>query len=114
MTDVTTAKWVRIMCDYSADPVWASDGTMIDLDDLPVTQELKQRLRAWEEIFDRQDLFASSPSYDVAAFSRTGRELAREVKRQLPDWTVVYYDEEAAAAKAADAPTETFEYEIEI
>ena len=114
MADVTNAKWVRIMCDFSADPLWGADGTMIDLDDLPVTQELRQRLRDWEEVYDRQDLFASSPSYDVAAFSRTGRELAREVKRQLPDWTVIYYDEEAAANRATDAPKDAFEYEVRI
>ena len=87
---------------------------MIDLDDLPVTQELRQRLLDWEEMYDRQDLYAKSPSYDVAAFSRTGRELAREVKRQLPDWTVVYFDEEAAAEKPADAPKDPFEYEIRL
>jgi hypothetical protein len=85
---------------------------MGDLDDLPVTPELRQRLRDWEEVFDRQDESPSSAPFDAAAFSRTGRELAREVKRELPEWTVVYYDEEAATKRPADAPRKTFEYEI--
>lgn len=50
--------------------------------------------------------------FDVAAFSQTGRELASEVKRQLPDWTVVYFDAEASAMCVVDGPRELFEYEI--
>lgn len=109
---MTEAKWVRIMGDYSADPLWGPDGTMSYLDDLPVTQELRQRLRDWEGVYDLQDESTTSAPFDVAAFSQTGRELAREVKRQLPDWTVVYFDEEAAAQRSVDALRESFEYEI--
>lgn len=42
MTSMTEAKWVRIMGDYSADPIWGPDGAMSYLEDLPVTQELSQ------------------------------------------------------------------------
>ena len=112
MTCMTEAKWVRIMADYSADPLWGPDGTMRYLDDLPVTQELRQRLRDWEGVFDRHDEFTPSAPFDTAGFSKTGRELACEVKQQLPDWTVVYYDEEAAAKRPVGAPRGSFEYEI--
>ena len=109
---MTEAKWVRIMGDYSADPLWGPDGTMGYLEDLPVTQELRQCLRDWVEVYDLQDEPTSSAPFDVAAFSRAGRDLAREVKRQLPDWTVVYYDAAAAAKCPADGPRHSFEYEI--
>ena len=108
---MTEAKWVRIMCDYSADPVWGPDGTMAYLDDLPVSDDLRQHLRDWEAVYDLQDE-PGAPPFDVAAFSQTGRELASEVKRQLPDWTVIYYDAEASLGWQADAPRMIFEYEI--
>jgi hypothetical protein len=111
---MTEAKWVRIMCDYSADPLWGPDGAMNYLEDLPVTPDLRQRLFDWEKIYDMQDIGAETPSYDVAEFSRTGLELAREVKRQLPDWTIIYFDEEAFSGKLPNAPREVFEYEIEV
>jgi hypothetical protein len=30
----------------------------------------------------------------VRVFSEQGLEIARDLKRELPDWTVVYFDEE--------------------
>lgn len=114
MTYMTDAKWVRIMCDYAADPVWGPDGAMNDLDDLPVTAELKAALWAWEEEYDVHSPGEDEPPLDRADFSNRGRDLAREVKRQLPDWTVVYFDEEASANRPDDAPRSLFEYPIEL
>lgn len=107
------AKWVRIMCDYCADPLWGPDGAMEVLEDLPVPEELRERLRAWAEIYDAQD--PCSPDgirLDLPAFAEEGRSIAQEVKAALPDWTVIYFDEEAADGKPLNAPRETFEYEI--
>lgn len=104
------AKWVRIMGDYCADPLWGPDGTMEALDDLPVSADLRARLAAWEKWFDLHSL--DNPDFDKAAFSSAGLALAREVKAQLPDWTVIYFDEAAAAGKPPGAPRETFEYEV--
>ncbi len=39
-------KWVRVMCDFSADSIWARDGTAADFEELPVSAGLQQRLRA--------------------------------------------------------------------
>jgi hypothetical protein len=108
-------KRVCIMCDFSPDPVWASAGFNESLDDLPVTDDLKQRLSAWA---DRYCDFVAFEDYgaelDLKEFSRTGLELAREVKAQLPDWTIEYFDEEAAATVLPTGRRETFIYEIEL
>lgn len=106
------AKWVRIMCDYCADPLWGPGGAMEYLEDFPVTVDLRQRLQAWEDQYDSQNPGGPSPPLDMATFSREGRELARRVKEQLPDWTVIYFDEEASAMRGRDAPRSIFEYEI--
>jgi uncharacterized protein YbcC (UPF0753/DUF2309 family) len=106
------SKWVRIMADHCADPLWGPDGTMESLEDLPVTEDLRDRLDAWQQWYDVHSL--DDPGFDTAAFSRTGRELAKGVKAQLPDWTIIYFDEAAAAMTAPDRRRETFEYEIGI
>ncbi len=90
--------------------LWGPDGTMEYLADLPVSDDLRAGLQTWEAWVDLHSL--DNPEFDKAAFSRRGLELAREVKSQLPEWTVVYFDEAAAAGKAPGASRETFEYEI--
>lgn len=107
------AKWVRIMCDYCADPLWGPNGGMEVLEGLPVPEDLRERLRAWAALYDAQD--PGSPDgirLDLLAFAEEGRSIARAVKAALPDWTVIYFDEEAATNRPPDAPRETFEYEI--
>jgi len=37
-------KWVRIMCDFSAEGIWARSGGAVELDELPVSPELRGRL----------------------------------------------------------------------
>jgi hypothetical protein len=108
--DMGGAKWVRIMADYCAEPLWGPDGTMQYLDELPISADLRARLAAWEDWFDLHSL--DNPDFDRAAFSQAGLELACDVKAQLPDWTVIYFDEAAANGRSPDAPRETFEYEV--
>jgi hypothetical protein len=43
---------------------------------------------------------------------RTCHRNLRKVKRQMPDWTVVYFDEEASAKHKESTPRDAFEYEI--
>ena len=57
-------------------------------------------------------LGVSEGEIDLEAFAAEGRAIARAVKAELPDWSIVYFDEaEAARAKYQGAPTS---YEIEI
>lgn len=109
--DIDEAKWVRIMCDYCADPVWVPNGAGTSLDSLPVSEGLRGDLERWSAWYDRHDDFGG-PKLDVPAFAAEGRTLAGRVKAELPDWTVIYFDEEALAGKKLDAPRSTFEYEI--
>lgn len=107
-------RWVRIMCDYCADPVWASCGGNADLADLPVTRDLRERLERWAEWHDRENP-TDGPWPDQGQFSAAGLQLAREVKAQLADWTVIYFDDAAAAAtRGTERPRQAFEYEIKL
>jgi len=86
---------------------------MESLDDLPAPHDLKKRLREWQERYDMWEPWSENKvAFDVEEFSRAGLKLAQEVKAHLPNWTVIYFDEAAAAGKSPDAPRETFEYEV--
>jgi hypothetical protein len=115
---LTRQKWVRIMADFSADGVWNKQGQLCDLDGLPVSGELKKRISAWMDWFDRaaDRTDRNAIPFDVRAFTKQGLDIARDVKRELPDWTVVYFDEEKSNESVRDGALENrshFEYEIQ-
>jgi hypothetical protein len=56
----------------------------------------------WQAVYDAHDE-EDGPPLDAASFAAEGLEIARAVKRQLPDWTVVYHDEKKFADHLADA-----------
>lgn len=110
-------KWVRVMCDFSAEGVWAKDGAGIGMDELPISREIKQRLLEWQEWFERDNENYLPPSqrtttFDVAAFSKEGLEIAKAIKAELPDWTVVYFDEGKSSAGNRASDRSGFEYEV--
>ena len=104
-------KWVRLLADSCADGVWARDGCSGLADDLPVSAQLILRIRAWQAWYDRDEDDWGLFKGDVEAFSNEGREIARALKAELPDWTVVYFDK-AASERHPDGPRTHFEYEI--
>jgi hypothetical protein len=115
--DLTEEKWVRILADYSAEAVWCKDGAGTSLQCLPVSKALRDALYAWNlwydyDCLDYLDKDDRGVEFPYAPFSAAGLELAKRVKAMLPDWTVVYFDEEKCRAKADDAPREEYEYEV--
>lgn len=83
---------IRIFCDYGVEPVWGDYG----LDDLPITPELRERMLAWARLYESKDSGVLIRQWEhAAALGAEGRAIVRELKRQLPDWTVVYLDEAA-------------------
>ncbi len=112
------AKWVRIMCDFSADGVWDRQGRAEDCDSLPVSEHLKEMIKGWQEWHEFSDDEMGNPDYqyfwDVKAFSVMGLCIARKVKTELPDWTVVYFDMEKAETTKYDRDNKSIEYEYEI
>lgn len=117
MDDFCKEKWVRIMCDFGAEGVWAKDGAAIGMDELPISREIKQRLLEWQEWFERDYENYLPPSqrtstFDVIAFSKEGLEIAKAIKAELPDWAVIYFDEEKSTAGNRNSARSSFEYEV--
>jgi hypothetical protein len=96
MGSLVEEKAVRIMCDYSAEGVWQVDGGACSVADLPVTAVLQQRILNWQAWFETCNACEDvDPNFDHEGFTIEGLSIATAVKAQLPDWKVLYYDEEA-------------------
>jgi hypothetical protein len=107
----TDERWVRIMCDYSADGVWHKDGAAGNADQLPVDKMLVARIRRWQDWWE--SCLDRNSGFDVDGFSSEGLSIAQAVKLALPDWTVIYFDQAAVKHAGRHAPRNVFEYEIE-
>ncbi|WP_063812538.1 hypothetical protein [Burkholderia cenocepacia] len=117
-------RWVRVMADYSSNGIWAQSGGSAELEYLPVSVALHQRLAAWCVWYEKNDDYLPEEerkaNFDYAAFSAEGLAIAKAVKAELPDWTVVYFDE--AKFRALMGPPippvarsrSDFEYEVSI
>lgn len=113
-------KWVRIMADFAAEGVWNKDGAGESIDQLPITQTLRDRAMAWQRWYEQCDDYfppeaRDDPArkFDTKAFSQEGFQIAQAIKLELPDWTVVYFDE-TKCRYGNGAPQERFEFEYEI
>jgi hypothetical protein len=85
------------MCDFSADGYWLCNAAALAHPDLPIGNALRERLFSWQCWHDRYgvDDFAHAPrSLGIEAFSAEGLLIARDVKSELPHWTVIYHDAE--------------------
>ena len=72
-------------------------GVMIDRDELPISQELKDAIERWCHDYEHSQFYLSPEErtidFDVAAFNLRGEELARQLRLELPEWTVVHRPE---------------------
>ena len=89
--------------------MWDHDGAPLDPALLPISEKLRVRLARWCNRFQQ----SFETEIDLEAFAAEGRAIARAMKAEMPDWSIVYFDEaEAARAKYQGAPTR-FEVEIQ-
>ncbi len=89
---------VRIVADYCSRGYRILEGGARTLGALPVSAALLARIQVWNDDFETnchpaayEDI--SGIRFDFVAFAREGLEIARAVKRELPGWTVTYWDE---------------------
>lgn len=113
--ELSDDKWVRVMADYCSEALWAKDGAGVGPDELPVTDDLKERLAAWQHRFDDEceDYLPEcqrTTTFDAVSFSKEGLAIALAIKEQLPDWTVIYFDE----ARSNNVPALDYEYEVRL
>jgi hypothetical protein len=94
-------KYVCLMADFCSSGVWNEDGVSMCISEVPMHFWLKQMIDDWQAWYDRE---AGSTDFDVTTFSKHGYALAVKLKQNLPDWTVVYFDEAAFLRDLAERP----------
>lgn len=89
---------VRIVADYCSRGYRLADAAAAGAGTLPVSDALAERLAAWNDRFEAhcdpvayEDI--SGKRFDFVAFAAEGLAIAKAVKRELPHWTVTYWDE---------------------
>lgn len=102
---LTSQKWVRVMCDFSATGIWNRQGQSCELSDLPAYPIVITMLKGWQAWYEFSTGCPESRWFDIDAHAKFGLFIARVIKNDLPDWTVIYHDESRAVE---DGP----EYEI--
>jgi hypothetical protein len=116
---VPRERWIRLSADNSSTGIWLSDGAMADPEELPVSAHLHARIATWcgwyEQSRDYLPPEERPASFDWKAFSFEGLSIARAIKTQLPDWTIVYFDHGAylKAVEKGNQVRDAYEYEVE-
>ncbi len=89
---------IRIIADYCSTGYRLVDRDGRTGDTPPLSDRLARRLAAWNDRYDDhcdpldyEDV--GGQRFDFVAFAAEGLEIARAVKRELPGWTVTYWDE---------------------
>ena len=86
-------KYVKLMPEFMSEGVWDREGIHMQLDDLPIQFWLKTMIRQWIAQYDQGYSGMDDSTFDMAWFSKQGYALAVKLKQHLPDWTVMYFDE---------------------
>lgn len=100
---MSAVRRLKLMADYDCWPLWEAGEDLVgnvDPATLPISVELRDRLLRWAERFDaglnREDPASSewSSPEERVAFDEEGRDLARALRRELPDgYEFVYFSE---------------------
>lgn len=92
---------IKLMTDYECWCLWdLDDPTNIDPETLPLSQSLKSDLGKWERAYsatlNHDDPLASGfpTEADSIEFNEQGWRLWERLKEELPDFQVVYFDNE--------------------
>jgi len=101
MARINLRRCVRLMADYSSTGVWNSDGSSMSLSRLPISDELTEAISEWADFYDRYSTDYSYPNstspmfgkFDGDRHAASGRLLAKRLQAELPDWSVVYFDD---------------------
>ena len=107
--------YVRIRADFCCEGVWDREGCAGCADQLPLSPDLQAALKAWADWYDRDAPDGTpdpQPDFPRAEFAAQGLALARRVKAELPDWTVIYLDQGKFEASPRDVDRTVFEHEI--
>ena len=94
MSETGAKSVVLVQADFHAEcGIWIKGGCLCDpIKHFGISQELDAQMREW--IYSYDAVIDDDAPFSFEEFSRRGRELAQELKRQLGDnYEVQYFDE---------------------
>lgn len=113
-------KYIRVMFDYNTSALWDKDGLNCEYGDFPISIKLTNAFKQWTDTMDKKLWYWDSSSKEglkgvdenvIIDLAAEGKTLAIELKRELADWTIVYFDDSKMSGDITQ-PREEFEYEI--
>jgi hypothetical protein len=111
-------KYLKVMADYSSTGLWDKDGFNVEVENYNLSQETLDALKAWTNLYEINDDYLCHedrklPLFDLEEFSKQGLIIAKAIKRELPDFEIVYFDE-FAVMKSCDITNRLiYEYPVE-
>lgn len=114
----SSLKWLKVMADYSSCGLWEQEGCEATLDEIPLTYFTKTRLSHWCGMFELNDDYMPEkerrkPEFPLEFFAMWGEILARQIKKELPDWTIIYFNDfKSHGVSHTEDYRSIYEYEI--
>jgi hypothetical protein len=113
---------ITVMADYCSTGVWSdATGAPIELDELDLSDEIKDELRKMISAYDAlptdydSDDAAVQLTCDIQeeAFSVWSWEIACKIKAEHPEWRVLFYNDTSPdGAPAVDLPVSNYRSEV--
>lgn len=97
-------KYIKLMADYSSTGVWERGGANADLSEFPLSESLQKEITDWCDYYEINDDWQApenrrQPLFDLKSFSIVGLAIAKKIKKELPDYQVMYFDEYKSSQK---------------
>lgn len=92
---------ILVQADFGASGMWVNGRCVSDPTYIGVSEELSARFEKWIRHYERQ---LDDKPFDWATFSARGRKLAIELKRELPEAEIFYFDEERNKKRPEGSP----------
>jgi hypothetical protein len=91
-------KYLKVMADYSSTGLWRADGCNVDPENYNLSAETLKLLMAWCDLYEYNDDYLDpnqrkQPTFDIKTFSEQGLQVSEAIKKDLPDYMIVYFDE---------------------
>ena len=80
---------MHVECVEEADGVWSESGAAFTIEDLPMSEDLKGSLVAWQDQFNATNPEEEDSYTEVTSYQATATHLARQMKMQLPKTVMV-------------------------
>ena len=90
---------IKVAADYNSSGLWDEQGHCIDVNDVNITDDLKERLDVYVSAYECNDIFLEWDDYtqtmyrQAKAVNALGHMIAEQIAIQLPHVKIKYFNE---------------------